>query len=161
MTTPTVPFLIGGLFAWTIYRRIRRNIGQQKLRPVRIIISLVILSLASALLILVSLQTAKLLLGIAGGLLVGALLGLAGLRLTRFDTTSEGHFYTPNTGIGVALSVLFLGRMLYRFWVLQDSAAAGQPKAFQSALTCLVFGLIAGYYIVYYIGLFHHTRDRA
>jgi hypothetical protein len=161
MTTPAVPLLFGGLIVWSIYRRIRRNIGRQRLRPVRIVISLVILSLISVLLLAASVPLPKLLFGIGGGLALGALLGLLGLRLTKFETTAEGHFYTPNTSIGVALSLLLVGRMLYRFWILRGAAAAaGPPQLFHSALTFLVFGLIAGYYIVYYIGLFVHTHDR-
>jgi hypothetical protein len=161
MAAPVVPtILFGGLFAWGIYRRIRRNIGRQKLRPRRIIISLVIFSAVSLVLLFLSLSLPKLMLGIGGGLLLGALLGFLGLKLTKFETTGEGHFYTPNTQIGIALSILFVGRVLYRFWILNDAARAHvAPQPFQSALTFLTFGLIAGYYIVYYIGLFAHTHD--
>jgi hypothetical protein len=94
-------------------------------------------------------------------LVLGAGLGFIGLRLTKFETNAEGHFYTPNTHIGVALSLLFVGRMLYRFWVLRDvTVAPGHPPPFQSPLTFFIFGLIAGYYLVYYVGLFVHTHDK-
>jgi membrane protein CcdC involved in cytochrome C biogenesis len=160
-SAPIAPFLIGGLVAWGIYRRVRRNIGRQPLRPRRIAISIVIFSVVSVLFIFGSLQNLHLLLGIVVGLLCGVLLGFVGLRLTKFETTNQGHFYTPNTHIGVALSALFIGRILYRFWVLRDSVnATGHPPPFQSPLTFFIFGLIAGYYIVYYIGLFVHTHDK-
>ena len=108
------------------------------------------------------LEFPKILIGLGGGLLGGALLGLLGLRLTKFETTEEGHFYTPNTHIGVGLTVLFIGRVIYRFWVLNDETTASThgPSVFQSPLTLLFFGLIAGYYIVYYVGLFIHTHDK-
>ncbi len=164
MTTPPVmPVLFGGLIAWGIYRRVRRSIGRQKLRPVRIIISLVIFSLVSLgfLAISLNLHLPKLQIGIGGGLALGALLGFFGLRLTKFETTDEGHFYIPNTHIGVALSLLFAGRIIYRIWVLNTMAAAGNhPPPFQSPLTFFIFGLIAGYYLVYYVGLFVHTHDK-
>lgn len=161
MTSPIGPILFCGLIVWGVHRRLRRNIGRQKLRPVRITISIVIFSVASAALLFLSLGIPKLMLGIGGGLALGLPLGFFGLRLTQFETTDEGHFYTPNTKIGVALSLLFLGRLVYRFWALRnDSGAAHTPPAFQSALTYFLFGLIAGYYIVYYIGLFVHTHDK-
>jgi hypothetical protein len=152
--------LFGGLIAWSIYRRVRRNIGRQKLRPRRIKISIVIFSLVSLLFCSLSLHQPRMLAGIGGGLLLGGLLGLAGLRLTKFETTAEGHFYTPNLHIGVALTLLFIGRLLYHQWVLHHPTTTGNhAPMFQSALTFFIFGLIAGYYIVYYLGLFIHTRD--
>jgi hypothetical protein len=160
-SVPVMPVLFGGLIAWGIYRRVRRNIGRQPLRPRRITFSIVVFFLVSLLFIGMSLQQLHLLLGIVGGLALGVMLGFVGLRLTRFETNAEGHFYTPNTHIGIALSVLFIGRLLYRFWVLRDAdLATGHPPPFQSPLTFFIFGLIAGYYIVYYIGLFVHTHDK-
>jgi hypothetical protein len=159
--TGIAPVLFGGLFAWGLYRRVRRNIGRQPLRPARSIFSIVLFVAVSALLFSVSLALPKLLLGIGGGLLLGALLGAAGLHLTKFETTEAGHFYTPDMRIGIGLSLLFVGRMLYRFWVLGNfSTAANQPQLFQSPLTFFCFGLIAGYYIVYHIGILVHNRDR-
>lgn len=161
MTSLIGPILFCGLIAWGIHRRLRRNIGRQKLRPVRIAISILVFSVASAVLLFLSLGILKLMLGIGGGLALGVALGFIGLRLTQFETTAEGPFYTPNTKIGVALSLLFLGRLAYRFWAVPHANGAPHtPPPFQSALTYFLFGLIAGYYIVYYLGLFVHTRDK-
>jgi hypothetical protein len=163
VTGPTVPILIGGLFAWSIYRRVRRNIGRQKLRPRRILISLAIFAVIGCFLGMASLQNLNLLYGLAGGLVLGGALGFVGLRLTRFETTEEGHFYTPNAHIGVALSLLLAGRMIYRFMVLNSTLSAAEmnhPPPMQSPLTFFIVGLTFGYYIVYRIGLFVHTHDR-
>jgi hypothetical protein len=84
------------------------------------------------------------------------------LKLTRFETTEEGHFYIPDTRIGVALSVLLAGRVIYRMIVLQGvmQAPGHHPPAGQSPLTYLIIGLTFGYYIVYSIGLIIHAHDR-
>jgi len=153
--------LMAGLISWSIYRRVRRNIGRQKLRPRRSLFSIIILAVASLVLCDLALQQRHLLLALGGGLLLGVPLGFIGLRLTRFETTAEGHFYTPNTQIGIALSLLFIGRMAYRFWAVRNiMAAPHSPPPFQSPLTFFLFGLIAGYYLVFYLGLFVHTRDK-
>ena len=153
--------LIIGIFAWSIYRRVRRNIGRQNLHPRRAIKSIVILSLVSVLIVCTSFQNTNLLLGFGGGLLLGALLGFAGLRLTRFETTDEGHFYTPNAHIGVALSVLFVGRMAYKYIPSGNAATAPNPAMpFHSPLTLFILGLTVGYYLVYQTGLFIHSRDK-
>jgi len=161
MTSLIGPVLFCSLIAWGIHRRLRRNIDRQKLRPVRLTISILIFTVASAVLLFLSLGIAKLMLGIGGGLALGVVLGFFGLRLTQFEMTAEGHFYTPNTKIGIALSLLFLGRLGYRFLALRQTTGAPlTPPPFQSALTYFIFGLIAGYYIVYYIGIFVRVRGK-
>lgn len=154
--------VVGALIAWRIYRRIRRNIGRQILQPRRIIWRLVLFGVVSLFIILAGFQYPLLLAGYGGGILGGAILGLLGLKLTRFRTTEEGHFYTPDTRIGVAVSLLFAGRIFYRIVVLNSAALApNHPPAMESPLTFLIAGITFGYYIVYYIGLFVHTHDRA
>ena len=160
-SVPVMPILIGGLFAWSIYRRIRRNIGRQPLHPRRAITSITILSLVSVLVVGTSLQNINLPLGFGGGLLLGALLGFLGLRLTKFETTEQGHCYTPNTHIGVALSILFVGRMAYRYVVVNDPVTApNHAQPFQSPLTFFILGLTVGYYLVYQIGILIHNHDK-
>jgi hypothetical protein len=162
MDKTVIYVVFGALMAWSIYRRVRRNIGRQPLRPNRSIVRLVILSLVSLGVIAVGvLLNLKILAGFGGGLLPGVLLGFLGLKLTRFETTEEGHFYIPDTRIGVALSVLLTGRLIYRMIVLNDmTMAPNHPPAGQSPLTYLIVGLTCGYYIVYSIGLIIHAHDR-
>lgn len=154
--------LFGGLFAWIIYRRVRRNIGKQRLRPVRSIIRLVILCLASLAIIAVGIIiNVKILAGFGGGLVPGLLLGFVGLKLTKFETTAEGHFFIPDTRIGIALSLLLTGRLIYRMSVLHNATLeTGHPPAGQSPLTYLIVGLTCGYYIVYSIGLLIHAHEK-
>jgi hypothetical protein len=156
-----VPVLLIGLFGWSIYRRVRRNIGRQNLHPHRAIKSIVILSFVSVVIVGTSLPNTNLLLGFGGGLLLGALLGFVGLRLTRFETTDEGHFYTPNTHIGVALSLLLAGRFAYGFIAQSSVATAPNPATpFHSPLTLFILALTVGYYLVYQTGILIHNHDK-
>ena len=153
--------VIIGIFAWSIYRRMRRNIGRQPLHPRRAIKSIVILSLVSVLIVGTSLQNTNLLLGFGGGLLLSALLGFVGLKLTRFETTNEGHFYTPSTHIGVALSLLLAGRMIYRLPAIHEAMTVpNHPPPTQSPLTFFIIGLTFGYYLVYQTGILVHNHDK-
>jgi cbb3-type cytochrome oxidase subunit 3 len=162
MSSQTITLILFGcLIAWSIYRRVRRNIGRQKLNPNRAVRSIVILSIISVVIFGTSFRNTNLLLGFGGGLSLGALLGFVGLRLTRFETTNEGHFYTPNTHIGVALSILFVGRIAYKYIPHGDAVnAQNHPQLFQSPLTLFIFGLTVGYYILYQTGILIHNHDK-
>jgi hypothetical protein len=151
-----VPAIVIPLLAWRIYLRVRRTIGRQPLRPTRLITSVVIFSLLTLGIGLMSYSYLPSLEALGGGLLVGLLLALFGLHLTQFEKTPEGTFYTPNTPIGVAVTVLFVGRMGYRMVVLFIAPPRGDlppPALFQSPLTLLLFGVTAGYYIAYFAGV--------
>jgi hypothetical protein len=156
--------VFGALIAWSLYRRVRRSIGRQKLRTGRIIFVLVVLCLAAFFSAIAGLLiNPRLLAGLGAGTLGGVILGFISLKLTKFETTQEGHFYKPDTRLGVVISMLFVGRIIYRMAALKDadmSVSAGHPPAGQSPLTFAITGLVFGYYIVYYIGLLVHTHDK-
>ncbi|HEX7652831.1 MAG TPA: hypothetical protein VF607_04960 [Verrucomicrobiae bacterium] len=159
--SPSFPFLLGGLMLWGVYRRIRRQIGRQPVRPVRSGFSVSIFTLLIGVLGWLEVGHLAGLAALGGGLVAGAGLGFLGWRLTRFETTAAGRFYYPNTYLGVALSVLFAGRMLYRFWHLNQAGLATTPGWWQSPLTLFIFGLLAGYYIVYHLGIIHYACQQA
>jgi hypothetical protein len=156
-----VPALFVVYLAWRLFRRMRRQIGRQPFQPRRITGRIVIYSFI--ILLGGALTRGKLLplAGLGGGLLLGAALAMAGLRLTVFEESAEGKFYTPNTVIGVVLAVLLVGRLAYRMMILYD--VSGQqgpaPKGFgQSPLTLAFLGLVFGYYVAYYAGILYRCR---
>src|SRR5689334_5092465 len=102
------------LVAWRVYSRFRRMIGRQRLSRVRPWITLAIFSIVLALLAYAARAHVERLEWLAVGFAAGGLLAAYGLRLTRFEPTPEGLFYTPNAYLGIALSLLFLGRLIYR-----------------------------------------------
>ena len=175
MAAPMNPQLIGmlislPLMAWGIYRRVRSSFGRQPIRTKRMVVRIVILSLVvvgfAIPAVVAPLASVQLVEGLLGGLLVGGLVGYAGLRLTRFETTPEGDRFIPNPWLGAVVTALFLGRVAYRFVVASTGATAvaaqGHPPIGNSPLTMLVLGLTFGYYICYYAGLLvHHRRWKA
>ena len=144
------------LIAWRLYGRIRRTIGRQRLSTRRPWFLVVFFPLLILLLAFTTYRHPLAEAGLMGGVIVGVALGILGLRLTRFETTSEGMFYTPSAHLGVALSTLLVGRIVYRFLVSGGapwSSAGAQPPAAPTPLTLLLIGTLAGYYTAYAFGL--------
>jgi hypothetical protein len=141
---------------WRIYSRLKRNIGEQQFRPKRLKFYIVVFSLASLGSGVLSMGHQPVMLGWLAGVVVGVLLGWWSVRLTTFTTIAAGRFYTPNAHIGIALSLLFIGRLLYRvFAIYSNLTFAGRPAPAlgQSALTFFTFELLAGYYVAHSLGV--------
>ena len=150
------------LLAWRIYMRFRRMVGRQRLSRARPWITLGIFSTVIVALVFAAHGHPERLVWLAAGAPVGACLGLYGLHLTRFEPTPHGLFFTPNAWLGIAMSVLFFGRMLYRLVeVYTITRTHGTPHFLGSPLTLAIFGLIAGYYVVYALGLLRWSRRSA
>ena len=148
-----VPALLVPFLAWRIYRRFHRNVGRQPLHRRRLITGIVVFGLISVALLGLGYISMRLPTSYAAGLALGVPLAWWGLKLTRFETDAAGrHFFTPNTYIGVALTLLLTGRVIYRIGVLffsGDSLQASTPSLMASPLTLFIIGLTAGYYITY------------
>ncbi|HEY4302063.1 MAG TPA: hypothetical protein VGM73_14405 [Candidatus Didemnitutus sp.] len=147
-----IPAIIVPIIAWRIYLRLRRNIGRQHFRPQRLAMSITFFSIVSVVIGSSVWSFPNALLALGGGMVAGAALSFVGLRLTRFEQASDGLYYVPNTALGVALTVLLIGRIAYRVVILfYVTPPPGQyvPPVLQSPLTLGVYGLTVGYYIAY------------
>lgn len=167
------PLLVAALVVWSVYRRTRRSFGRQAVQPGRLWFRIGLFAFLGGLILLTSPRDPRLLAGLAGGVICGAALGLVGLRYTKFEVSPEGRFYTPHMYIGVLVTALFIGRILYRFVSIYAGAhglalagpGLGDPNAYQnpyayqrSPATLALFGAFVGYYLVYYIGVMTKTR---
>ena len=162
------PILMALLVAWAIYRRVRRNIGRQRVRPGRMQLRIGLLGIIGAVVLLVSLRHVELGAAMIAGAAAGVVLAWFGLRLTQFETTPQESFYTPHTYIGLFVSMLLLGRIAYRFMVVYPlmhaatQANANPMLAYQkSPMTLAIFGMLVGYYVAYYLGVLHKSRALA
>ena len=160
------PILIAALVTWGIVRRLRRTFGRQPVQPGRIWLRIGVLTLAGGLIAATSVtRGTEMLEALIGGLACGTALAYVGLRHTRFEVTTEGRFYTPHTYIGLAVTLLFLGRLAYRFLYLSNAANglfAPDPSAAaayqRSPLTVAIFAVLIGYYLLFYAGILLRTR---
>jgi hypothetical protein len=163
------PILFAALVVWGILRRVRRTVGRQSVHAGRIWLRIGMLTLVGGLVIASSVaRNTEALAALTAGLACGAALAYVGLRHTKFEVTPEGRFYAPHTYIGLAVTALFLGRLLYRFFCLfyganvvigtnQDLAVAYQ----RNPLTLGIFAVLVGYYVLFYAGVLFRTRAAA
>jgi len=154
------PIFIGALVLLAIFRRVRGNIGRQPVRPLRMRFRIIVLSVLGAVFAALAMRDVSLIGALLAGVAAGVALGWFGLQHTKFEHTDDGAFYTPHTWIGLAVSLLLLGRIAWRFMVvypgMQAAAQADQDPlaSFQrSPLTLAILGVLIGYYVFYYSGV--------
>lgn len=97
---------------------------------------------------------------LAVGTAAGIAYGIWGLRLTRFEETREGYFFTPNARLGIAIAMLFVARIMYvGVEIYANQGTSRQLPSFtDSPLTLLSLGLLAGYFGTYSGGLARWRR---
>jgi hypothetical protein len=93
------------------------------------------------------------------GLIVGSILGVLGLALTRWEHQSEGLFYTPSRWLALIVTLAIAGRILYGWWRATHAGggAAGDQHwlitASGTQLSLAVAAGLIGYYLVYSFGV--------
>lgn len=97
------------------------------------------------------------------GLLVGGLLGLAGLALTRWERTPGALHYTPNRWLVLLITVAVAARLLYGFaraWNAWSADAGGESwiAAAGVAQSMGVGAAVLGYYAIYAAGVWFRVR---
>ncbi len=167
------PFLLAALVVFGVYRRFRRNFGRQLLRPARMIARIVLLAVVGCCLLPMALRSAQFLTAELLGAAVGVGMAFWGAERTRFQMYEGRLYYVPHTYTGIAVSLLFLGRLVFRFLQVYAGyhaaadhmqAAAAAPLAnaaypsqgfmpaamVRSPLTLGIFFVLVGYYVAYY-----------
>jgi len=160
-TALLVPAGVAALVGWRLYARVRRMVTRQRLSRVRPWVTLLIFPVLVAVLLIGSRSHPSAATALAAGVAAGALLGVYGLRLTKFEQTPAGLFYTPNLHLGIALSALLIARIGYRavqMYFLPGSLQEGSAAFARSPLTLLIFGTLAGYYVAYAVGVLRWKR---
>ncbi len=143
---PILPFIVAALAVLLIYRRLRRSIGRQPVRPLRMIVRMAVLAALGISLIPSAVRSGDFLLVEASGALAGTALAAWGARRTRYLKSGTQLYYVPHTYAGIAVTLLVLGRLVYRT-VQMNFAPASMAQ--NPATVGLLFVLI-GYYVCYY-----------
>ena len=92
------------------------------------------------------------------GLVGGCLLGLLGLALTRWETTPQSLYFTPNRWLVLFITLAVTTRLLYGLWRIwhawRDAGANDSWLAAAGIAGSMAVGaLVIGYYLSYSAGV--------
>ena len=92
------------------------------------------------------------------GLVSGAVLGLLGLAMTRWEPGPRGLYYTPNRWLVLAITLTVTARVLYGFWrsfqAWRSGLSGGSWFVESGVAGSLAAGaVVLGYYFVYWLGV--------
>ena len=114
--------------------------------------------------------------GLAGGLMVVAACGAPQGKvlpkmdeaqakdwLSRWEATSSSLYYTPNTWLVLALTLLVASRVVYGFWRASHAwyttpAGTSWLAASGAAGSLAVGALVIGYYLAFWFGIRRRAR---
>lgn len=164
--------VIFGLMLFFIYRRFRRLFGRQKLNRGYLIFRVILLCIVGALLLLPTIFSKELALATLVGLAIGIGLAIWAAKHTRFDQQDDTLYYIPHTYAGMVVSALFLGRIVYKIVAVSKSKLGiatmdatpsisdfgGFSGLYHNPVTRLVFFILIGYYVYYYLYVLRESQ---
>jgi hypothetical protein len=160
--------LLAALVIWRVGSRVMRLTMRQPVRPLSLRVRSAVLALVILLMFATTLKHPLVLEALLAGLAGGVAAGWFGLHGSTYENTPDGLFYTPHRGLGAAIALLFVGRIIYRGvqfantpnLVSGGGLDAGPMAALgRSPLTMGLFGLFAAYVITYSIGVLIWYKD--
>lgn len=154
--------IIIALIMFSIYRRVRRNIGWQQLNQGKMTFRIVLFVIVGLIFFAEGIFHPISLVSDIVGILLGSILAFYSVTLTNFEQREERLYYRPNIWIGAIVTFIFLARFLYRFYGIFSSGALnglkqGQANSMQnlSALgnswTSGLMLIMFAYYVIYYV----------
>lgn len=156
---PVVAAVVVPLVLWRMYSRIKRLTTRQRSKLWRHRTTLVFFPLLLVALGIVALGTSTIALaGLALGLPLGIVLGRMAVKRTQFEQQGEDFYFTPFAPIGMLVALLFMGRMAWRAYEYYAMGSFAHQEFVASPLTLFIFGILAGYYMTFAVGLLAWRR---
>ena len=92
-----------------------------------------------------------------GGLGLGAVLGLIGFGLTRWESSRGIIYYTPNRWLVLTVTMFVAARMFYGMWRVWAAWRAGVEHVAAVtapiAISIAAGAVVLGYYVIYWIAV--------
>lgn len=161
--------VIVALILFSMYRRVRRNIGWQPLNPGSLKFRRILFVAIGLLFFVEGASHPVSLISDIAGLALGAGLAFYSAGITDFDFRDGKMLYRPNIWIGSVVTLLFIVRFLARFYGLFASGAlngAGQANSMQNmgytvgnSWTAGLLLIMFAYYAVYYSIIMNKQKE--
>ena len=155
-TTLALLFLVP-LLVWRIYSRLKKLVARQKSQLWRH--RLVAFGVPALIVFLATTTKFEILplSSLGAGVLAGGWLGVLGIKLSRFEQVGKDYYFTQHRYLGLAITMLFIARLLYRgmeiYLNTRLDVPVPPPPFGQSPLTMAAYGMVTGYYTAYAWGL--------
>lgn len=162
-----VPLALIVLIPLSLVQRIRRGTVRRQARGWAVTANLIAVSVSMVFFLAGALVTSTwaphALTYTLAGLGVGALLGLVGFALTRWDTASGKLHYTPSRWLVLTVTLVVTARILYGFWRMWAAWDAGVEQlnvVMTSGLPVSMSAgaVVLGYYFVYWTAVRRRVR---
>jgi hypothetical protein len=158
---PLIWWIVVPFLAWRVVVRLKRLLSRQRYSHPLQWARATGLYLLTILVALVAFEEHAAFIALAIGLGIGVLLGVWGVRLTKLEPVDGETFYQPDRYLGAALSVLLLGRIVWRIYADPTEPTGWTLAAFvRNPSTMVLFGLFSAHYIVYALGLIYWVKRK-
>ena len=163
-----VPLLVIVLIPVALVQRIRRGTMRRQARGWVITANTIAVTLSTAMFLVGALITSRwapeVLPYSLGGLGAGAVLGLLGFVLTRWETVRGVVHYTPNRWLVLTVTLVVAARILYGVWRTWAAWRAGIEQmtavaASGIAMSMAAGAVVLGYYLIYWIAVRRRVRS--
>ena len=156
-TTTLALLLLVPLLVWRIYSRLKKLVARQKSQLWRH--RLVAFGVPALIVFLATTTKFEILplSSLGAGVLAGGWLGVLGIKLSRFEQVGKDYYFTQHRYLGLAITMLFIARLLYRgmeiYLNTRLDVPVPPPPFGQSPLTMAAYGMVTGSYTAYAWGL--------
>lgn len=164
-----VPLLVIVLIPVALVQRIRRGTMRRQARGWVVAVNMIAVMLSTAMFLIGALITSRWVPDVLpyslGGLGVGAVLGVLGFLLTRWETGPGVVHYTPNRWLVLAVTLVVAVRLVYGFWRTWEAWRAGAEQvaavaASGAAMSMAAGAVVLGYYLTYWMAVRHRLRSQ-
>jgi hypothetical protein len=156
MDITTIALLaLAPVLVWRVYSRIKAQMTRQRSIMQRHYTGLGVFTAMALVPASQFLAEPALLAWLSIGVIGGIAYGVWGLKLTRYETTREGYFFTPNARLGLIIAMLFVACLMYIGFEIYANQGSGKPtpKVTDYPFSLPALGLVAGYFATYSAGL--------